>query len=399
MSDEPKPAPAKPWSRWLRLAAVVLPALISGLATHEGCPKTVQVLKEVEKRVEVVAPALDEFEGRLSRDGWQPDAEASAKDAATVQFRTFSDTPAGQVQALPKQVYLWGAETKLTGKPTPAKDQNPEGSCVGFGTTTAIERSLAADIVARGGDASEFAHFSEEITYVGSRVQGARLVGGSTPRGQGSAGVYAKAWVTGFGMVPKANYPGVADLTTYSAARAGQWRMSGCPRDLEAVAKKYPVRDGAKVANWKECKQALANGYGVAICSTLSFARQRDARGVASQTREGWNHCMTIDGYHTDEAGREFGHVENSWSDLPDANGRRTGQSYHTGPVGWGTPTTAGFWASADVLDAGLRQGESYAYSGAVGFPRKVLPVDWFVNNRAQEFRPVLPMLPVALAW
>lgn len=395
-----QPKPAKPWSRWLRLAAVVLPALISGLATHEGCPKTVEVLKEVEKRVEVVAPALDEFEGVIYRHGWVPDAEAAAKDVP--EFKTFADTPAGQVaQAqIPKQVFLWQFETKLTGKPTPLKDQNPEGSCVGHNTTTAIERSLAAEIVARGGTRDEFTHFSEEVTYIGSRTIGAQALGARPMNAnmQGSAGVFAKAFVTGTGMVPKGKYAD-ADLTEFSASRAAQWRRTGVPPALVEVAKKYPVKSSAKVVSWPQCKAALTSGYSPSMCSTLSFTRVRDANGVASRTREGWNHCMCIDGFYTDANGKEYGHVENSWSNLPDQNGRRTGQSYHTGPTGWGNPTTAGFWARAEDIDAGLREGESYAYSGVTGFPAKVLPpVDWFVN-RAQEFRPVLPMLPVALAW
>lgn len=391
----PQPTPPAPRSVagfWRTYRAVLMPlivslagALIGSALTYFGAPpKTVEVLKEV--LVPAPFPQLDEFEGRVSRDGWQPDAEASAKDAATVQFRTFADTPAGQVAAgeLPKFVFLWQAEQKLTGKPTPLFDQNPEGSCVGHGGSRAIERSLAAEIVARGGHASEFTHFSEEVTYIGSRTLGATTAGGRpmNPRQQGSAGVYAKAFVTTVGMVPKGKYAS-ADLTTYSAARCAEWRSTGMPREIEAVARKYPVRDGAKVANWKEAKAALASGYGVSMCSSLSWSRVRDANGVAAQTREGWQHCMAIDGYYTDPAtGREYGHVENSWTNLPDQNGRRTGQPYHTGPTGWGNPTTAGFWATAESLDRGLREGESYAYSGVTGFPKKVLPLDWFVDAR-----------------
>lgn len=384
----------------VRLLILLLASVASGLGVREAAPKTRRVEVPVEKVIEKPIPNLDEFDGIIDRNGWQPDAEASAKDAAVVQFRTFADTPAGQVAAgeLPKYVYLWQAETKLTGKPTPLFDQNPEGSCVGHGGARAIERSLAAEIVARNGHASEFTHFSEEVTYIGSRTLGATAAGGRpmNPRQQGSAGVYAKAFVTTVGMVPKAKYAS-ADLTTYSAERCAQWRSTGLPREIEAVARKYPVKDGAKVANWKECKAALASGYGVSMCSTLSFARVRDANGVAAQTREGWNHCMAVDGYYIDPAtGKEYGHVENSWSNLPDQNGRRTGQSYHTGPVGWGAPTTAGFWASADVLDRGLREGESYAYSGVTGFPARVLPIDWFVTAPAPR-RTWEP--DFALAW
>lgn len=419
MSSDPNQQPAgRSWADfWAKCRSVILPALkyafvaiLGALLTYIGVsPKYIEITKEV--LVSQAPP--DEFDGIIDRNGWQPDAAASARDAQIVQFRTFADTPAGQVEAgeLPKSVFLWQAETKLTGKPTPLKDQNPEGSCVGFGTTTAVERSLASEIVTRGGHPSEFTHFSEEATYIGSRTLGAVEAGGRpmASRSQGSAGVYAKSFVTAYGMVPKGKYA-AADLTNYSAERAAAWRSSGLPAELVQVAKKYPVKAGAKVATWKECKSALASGYGVAICSTLSFARQRDANGVAQQTREGWNHCMGIDGYFVDANGREWGHVENSWTNLPDGRGNRTGQSYHTGPTGWGNPTTAGFWAAAEVLDSGLRQGESYAYSGATGFAAKKIPLDWNIRaepgsgfaNREQVphgARPIDLLATNALAW
>lgn len=383
MSDTTEP---KPWWREYRpLIVWVIVSLTMAIAGAIGGWEAKPTPPPMEIDRPVLVPVLDEFGTKVSRDGWTPDAEASDADARTTQFKTFAATPAGQVQELPKSVYLWQAETKLTGKPPPLKDQNPEGSCVGFGVTTAIERTLAAEIAARRGDPAEFAHFSEEITYVGSRVQGAKLVGGTTPRGEGSAGVYAKAFVTGYGMVPKANYPGVADLSKYSAQRAGQWRHSGMPAALEPTAKKFPVKSAAKVTNWQQFKAACASGYGVAICAQWSYSRARDANGVALSTREGWNHCMAGDGYIVLEDGREFGHIENSWSNIPGVG------PYHTGPTGWGNPTTGGFWASSDSIDRALRQGESYAYSGVTGFPARQLP-DWFVRaepvRRPRQFDP-----------
>jgi hypothetical protein len=368
-----------------QIALLLIAAAVGALGHWAGVdPQVIEKTVEVIKEVPVPAPVKGEAEAvGVHTNGWAPDASASARDAADVEFRSFADTPAGKVGAseLPKQVFLWQAETKLTGKPTPLKDQNPTGSCVGFGTTTAIERTLSADIVSRGGDRSEFTHFSEEVTYAGSKVQGARSLGASVSRGDGSAGVFAKAWVTSIGgMVPKGKY-GALDLTEYDPKRARSWNLSGCPPDLIPTAKKFPVKSAAKVTSWAEAKTALASGYGIAGCASWSYARVRDANGIAAPTREGWNHCMAIDGYYVDPAtGQEYGHVENSWSNLPDDRGNRTGTPYHSGPVGWGNPTTAGFWAASESLDRALRQGDSFAYSGATGFPAKKLPPDWFVN-------------------
>lgn len=372
-ASQPVRAPAwlSPYAPYLwRLLIAVVAAALGVAGGWLGLePKTVE--KEVEKVVTV--PADDPFAGKVNRDGVVNDPEASDADNLASEFRTFGDTPAGQVKDLPKQLFLWEAERKLTGEPPPAKDQNPEGSCVGFGTTTAVERTLAAAIVARDGDRSEFAHFSEEVTYIGSRTFGAKAAGGQSmnPRTQGSAGVYAKQWCTQWGMVPKAKYQS-ADLSEYSAARAAQWRSTGLPKELEAVAKKYPVKSAAKVTSWAQFKQAVGNGYGVSICATWSYSRQRDANGVALPTREGWAHCMAGDGYIVLPDGREFGHIENSWSKNGGAG------PYHIGPTGWGNPSTAGFWASAESIERALREGNSYAYSDATGFAPKKL--DWFVR-------------------
>lgn len=381
----PQPARAPAWLMplaplVLRLAVLAAVAGLGALGTYFGVPA-----KEVEKVREILVPAVDEWADKVNRDGVVNDPEASDADNLQSEFRTFADTPAGQVKELPKQVFLWDAERKLTGELPPAKDQNPEGSCTGFGGVTSIERSLASAIVARNGDRSEFTHFSEEVTYIGSRTLGARAAGGQpmNPRTQGSAGVYVKQFVTQWGMVPKGKY-GAHDLTNYSAARAAQWRSSGLPKELEAVAKKYPVKSAAKVTTWDQFKHAVGNGYGVSICATWSYSRQRDANGVALPTREGWAHCMAGDGYIVLPDGREFGHIENSWS-------RNQGAGpYHIGPTGWGNPSTAGFWASAESIERALREGNSYAYSDATGFAPKKL--DWFVRmepaKRVREFDP-----------
>lgn len=411
MSTDPTQSPAPKWWApyipWLIRLAI---AVVSAYGTYLAIPPAViEVIKEVP--VAQAEPRADEFDNIIDRHGWRPDAEAADLDAARSAFRTFADTPAGQVAAveLPKQVFGWQAIEKLTGKPTPLKDQNPTGSCVGFGTTTAIENTLATEILLRKGDPSEFTFFSEEVTYAGSKVQGARAMGASVSRSDGSAGVFVKAFFeNGGGMVPKGKY-GATDLTTYDATRARSWNLSGPPAEVLAVAKKYPVKSVAKVTNWAQAKQAMASGYFPSICASWSYSRQRDANGVAAVTREGWSHCMALTGYYVDPAtGKEYGHIENSWTNLPDARGNRTGQAYHTGPTGWGNPTTAGFWATSDSIDRALKQGDSYAYSGVTGFPAKRIPLDWNVQNhnwrnevsvRAQDRRAREPKELFSLAW
>lgn len=372
------PAPPAPEGRSLRgfwaahraklwpLLVALLGGLVGSIGTYFALPP---------KAVDVLVDLVDSFQAPA---GWHNDPEEVERVARGMPTQQFAQTPAGRAAdgTLPKSVYLWKLEEKLTGSPTPLFDQNPTGSCVAHGTNRAIERTLAAEIAARNGGREEFTHFAEEVTYAGSRVE---MNGGRVPfRGDGSLNAWASKFVTDprYGMVPKAVH-GRYDLREYDPARCRAWGATGVPDDLEPVARKFPVRDAARIRSWAEGKRALANGNSIAVASGQGFTAKRDARGVC-EPRGSWQHSMCVDGYHVDDDGREYGHVENSWSNLPDRSGRRTGTPYHSGPTGWGNPTTAGFWARAEVLDRMFREGDTWAFSGAVGFPAKKL--DWFVR-------------------
>jgi hypothetical protein len=304
----------------------------------------------------VPAPERPELDVPASPDGWVIDPDEVALAAERLQPRVFAATPAGLALDVPKSVYLWKAYPQ--GK-TPVKDQGQVGSCVSFGTNTAVERTLAAEIAA--GRPFDWSRFAEEVTYAGSRVE----VGQGRIRGDGSIGAWAARFVKDWGLVPRGRH-GQYDLSAYDEGRCREWGRLGVPDELEAVARDFPVKDVARIKDWADAKKALASGYAVAICSNQGFARQRDANGVARPSGS-WAHCMCLDGYHTDDRGREYGHLTNSWGDR-----------YHIGPVGWGEPGPDGFWAEATVIDRMLRQGDSWTFSGVTGFPRKKL--DWLIR-------------------
>jgi hypothetical protein len=297
--------------------------------------------------------------------GWidSPDLLDIAKAEAGIG--SFADTPAGKSarDGDPTDVFLWQICEEVTGKPSLVHNQNPVGSCVSFGTSRAFEKSLAAQI--KLGAKYEWKPLVEEAVYGGSRVE----IGGGTLRGDGSLGVWAARWVTQYGGLPRGVY--LASSKTYTLEKydptlCRQWGSSGVPDDLEPEVKKYPAGDAANVKSWAEAKKALAQGYGVAICSGQGFSAARDANGVA-RAQGSWAHCMSCDGYHIEPGGAEYGHIENSW-----------GSSYHTGPVGWGNPTSAGFWAESAVINRMLSQGDSWAFSAVKGFPAR--RIDWFAN-------------------
>jgi hypothetical protein len=335
---------------------------ISALVGVRFAPIPAPVIQPTVETVrEVPVPVWAEGEWGHPYTGWVSDSDAVAAVSAQLEIKVFSDTPAGQVPArdLPKSVYGWKAYVNLFGRPPPVKNQFDIGSCVSFGTNTAVERTLAAEILRRKGAPAEFSLFAEEATYGGSRVE----VGGGRIRGDGSVGAWAAQFVTKWGMVPRQKYDTI-DLTTYSTTICRDWGRAGVPPEFEAVARRYPIKSTVRVNSWADAKASLAQDYNIAVCSNQGFSRQRDARGVV-RAQGNWAHCMALDGYHTDEGGSEYGHITNSW-----------GETYHTGPVGWGDPNPDGFWVESAVIDRMLKQGDSWSFSGVTGFPARK-PLDW----------------------
>jgi len=303
-------------------------------------------------------PLLD-----VPAQGWVENPAAVAEVVDRLAFKTFGDTPAGKVPTadLPKQVYLWQNYKKITGQNPPSKNQGQVGSCVSFGTNTAVERTYASHIALKNDQ--EFKFFVEEVTYGGSRVE----VGGGRLRGDGSVGAWAADWVKKWGMVARQQYPS-QDLTTYSESLARKYGSSGVPDDIERVAREHPVQDVTLIRDWNQAKTALASGYAIAVCSNQGFSSQRDQNGVCRASGS-WAHCMALDGYHIDADGTEYGHIENSW-----------GTGYHKGPVGWGDPPPSGFWAVSGTINSMLRAGDSWAFASVKGWPARNNEFDWYVR-------------------
>jgi len=261
---------------------------------------------------------------------------------------------------LPKEVFLWQMYRKLdiaNGKNPPAKNQGGVGSCVSFGTNTAIRRTMAVEIVV-GNELEEFVDIIEEVTYGGSRVE----VGGGRIRGDGSVGAWAAQFVKEWGVLSRGVY-GIYDLMKYNEGTCREFGYRGVPDELEPLAREHPVREITAVNTWPEAKRMLASGYGISVCSNQGFSLRRDQRGVAVPSGT-WAHCMCLDGYIILDSGEEFGHIVNSW-----------GEDTHTGPVGWGEPGTDGFWAESRVIGQMLGQGDSWAFSRLQGFPAR--KINW----------------------
>lgn len=362
MSDEQKPADwftrQSPFVRHLiqSAATVFLALAVAWVSAKLGITAPPVPTIEIEQAVHAAVGAGDD---PLSM-GWYSDADtvAVARGAVPVVFR---NTPAGAIETdLPPTFYQWQVYQKVTGQPAEEKNQNPVGSCVGFGTTTAYERALACAIAA--GQPFTFTKFSEESIYAISRVN----VGGGRLRGDdGSVGGWAAKGLTDFGILPEGTFAG-QDWARYDPARCRRVGDVGLPAAVLAECAKYKAGAVANLKTWGDAKRALANGNGVMVCSMQGFAAQRDQNGVARPSGR-WGHAMCLDGYHTDDRGREYGHFDNSWDGV-----------YHKGPVGWGNPSTAGFWADSATIARMLAEGDSWAISAVKGFPKQRIDLDWF---------------------
>lgn len=265
-------------------------------------------------------------------------------------------------------VFLWDACRKETGDLLPPRDQKGVGSCVAFGTASAIEHLLCVQIA--NGSSEEYRDLAQEVIYGGSRVE----IGGGTIRGDGSIGAWAARFATKFGVIARGKY-GQHDLRNYDESRCRDYGRTGVPDELEPLAKQHPVKSASNVRSWDECRAAIRNGYPIAVCSSQGFAMTRDADGFCRASGT-WAHCMAIVGIRGGSRPGAF--LLNSW-----------GGNAHTGPRGLGDPSHAGFWADANVVDRMLKQGDSWAFSDVVGFPPRKL--NWYARrfkdriNRMEE--------------
>lgn len=227
------------------------------------------------------------------------------------------------------------------------------GDCVSHGFGLCVDVVKCVEIVAGENETFE-AETATEFIYGYSRVEIGR---GQLGNGDGSVGAWAARAVKEGGTLVRKQY-GKYDLSTYSGKRARDWgaRGAGVPDELEPTAREHPILTASLVTTYEQARDAIANGYPVAVCSNQGFSSKRDAQGFAKPSGS-WSHCMAFIGVD-DESGRPGLLCQNSW-----------GESWISGPKRNDQPEGS-FWTDADVANRMLsRNPDSYALSGYVGFP------------------------------
>ena len=230
-------------------------------------------------------------------------------------------------------------------------ERQTTGDCVSHGTRNACDISRAVEIDIKKEREGWIARGATEAIY-GARGHG----------GQGMSCARAATFVseTG-GIIVRKNYPGVADFSKYNGNLGAGWGGRGLPDKVIDLANDHQIKTTSLVRTVEEARDALANGYGLAVCSNVGFSNKRDKNGIAKRSGS-WAHCMAW--VACDDTGSEpLFLVQNSWGKWNDG-----------GHPEWGPIPDGSFLITSDVAAGMLAQNGSYAFSDFDGFPVQKLP-------------------------
>lgn len=299
--------------------------------------------------------------GEWCEAGWVRDDAEVERIMGLLPMPVFGDSAASLAgSGEGKDVFLWEAEIAVLGKLLDAWKQTL-GTCVAQGTGRAVQDTLLCQI-AFGKRPQQFINQVDTSTiYAGSRIEvGKRRLG----RSEGSVGAWGARWCENWGVIPRGVY-GSYDLTQPDDERAQEWGSSadGVPAALEAVAKMRPVKTISQISRIEEARDALANWHALAVCSSQGFKTQRDENGFCAPWGT-WAHCMEWRGVGVARRNEPFVVIQQSWGNSP------TGPDIVRLESGRETKLPMGCFACRfEVADRMLRQQDSWAFSGAEGWP------------------------------
>lgn len=229
-------------------------------------------------------------------------------------------------------------------------ERQTTGGCVSHGTRNAIDTTRAVEIVDKGDRESFIIRGATEGIY-GSRGHG----------GQGMSCSQAARFVsTQAGILLRKKY-GNVDLRVYNSNLGSGWGRRGVPQTLIEVGQHNKVGTTSLIRRVSEARDAIANGYGICVCSNVGFDSKRDKNGIARR-KGSWSHAMAWIG--CDDTKEVYNGllflVQNSWG------------IWNGGPKRHGQPNGS-FWIREEDAANMLSQNGSFVFSNVDGFPpRKV---------------------------
>ena len=233
----------------------------------------------------------------------------------------------------------------------PYNERQTTGDCVSHATRNAVDISRAVEIDVHRDKESWIARGATEAIY-GARGHG----------GQGMSCSRAATFVSqSGGVLVRKNYKGVADFSKYNGNLGAGWGSRGLPDPVIDLANDHQIKTTSLVRTVEEARDALANGYGLSVCSSYGFSNKRDSKGFAKVSGS-WAHAMAW--IACDDTGDEPAFlVQNSWGKWNDG-----------GHPAWGKIPDGSFLIHADVAAGMLSQNGAYAFSQFDGFPVQKLP-------------------------
>jgi hypothetical protein len=233
-------------------------------------------------------------------------------------------------------------------------EKQVQGDCVSHATRNAVDVTRSCEII--GGEREEFVARGAVEAIYGSRGHG----------GEGMSCSVAARFVNKVGgLLIRKQYDDI-DLSTYSDV-GGKWGRSGVPESLLREAKKNPVKTISLINTIEQARDAIANGYGISVCSMSGFSSRRDKNGIASRSGS-WSHAMAWIGMDdTHEIYNEtLFLVQNSWG------------IWNNGPKRLDQPDGS-FWIREKDAAEMLSGNGSWVFSDVDGFPPR--KVNWTINT------------------
>ncbi len=233
----------------------------------------------------------------------------------------------------------------------PYNERQTVGDCVSHATRNACDISRAVEIDVKKDREAWIAKGATEAIY-GARGHG----------GEGMSCARAAEFVSKYGgILVRKNYPGVIDLSKYDGRLGAKWGGRGLPDSVLDLANDYQIKTVSLIKNVEEARDALANGYGLSVCSNYGFSSKRDNKGFA-KPQGSWAHAMAW--IACDDTGSEPAFlVQNSW-----------GKWNSGGHPEWGPIPDGSFLITADTAQGMLNGRAAYAFSDFDGFPLQKLP-------------------------
>lgn len=228
-------------------------------------------------------------------------------------------------------------------------EKQTTGDCVSHSTRNAIDLTRAVEIHIKGEIESFEARSATEAIYQSRSHSGEGMTCSGAARYVNSQG----------GVLLRKKYDQV-DLSIYNSALGSQKRI---PRSVFVdEAKKHQVKTISMITTVEEARDALANGYGISVCSMLGFSSKRDAKGISNRSGQ-WAHAMAW--IACDDTRERFNEilflVQNSWG------------LWNSGPKVHGQPDGS-FWIREKDARAMLAAQGSWVFSDVDGFPPRDLP-------------------------